>query len=153
MSDSPIIKKKDQVCQNDNKDRFDELLKNQVRQFKTGATRSADDGKLDYARFNDPMVEKIYAMYLHKHRLQPDGKMREPDNWKMGIESSVYLSSLMRHVHDIWLHMHQYSNEAEEDLQDSLCGAMFNIKGLVYELYCKGRKNNDDKIHQETSNI
>jgi len=112
----------------------------EIREFETGATRHVDQGKLDYARFNDPMVEKLYAEYLQKHRVQADGKLREPDNWKKGIPEDVYLSSLYRHLHDVWLHMHGYSGQATESMLDSLCGARFNLNGLIYEIFAKEKK-------------
>jgi len=57
-----------------------------MREFVTGATRDCNDNKLAYHRFLSPEVLTGYCEYLQKHRKQADGKTREPDNWKKGME-------------------------------------------------------------------
>ena len=78
----------------------------QVRKFETGATRDAGtkDGvpKLSYRGFFCPMVLKRRAEYMNKHRIQSDGSLRDPDNWKKGMPREVYIELFMRHSHDIW---------------------------------------------------
>ncbi len=111
-----------------------------IREFKSGATRDTNIGKLEYSRFLSPEVLYYFANYMHENRKQKDGKLREPDNWKKGMDLEVYMSSLSRHYWDIWLHHESYkrynkpSKLATETLEDSLCGALFNSMGYLYEL-------------------
>lgn len=102
-----------------------------MREFTTGATRNTDDNKLDYEGFLSPLVLERYAQYLHKHRLQADGKIRESDNWQKGIPQSVYMKSLWRHFMDVWKQFRGY--KGEEDMDDSLCAVLFNASGLLHE--------------------
>ena len=46
----------------------------QGRTFETGAYRDTDNGKLDYEAFLCPRVLESYAQYMHKNRIQSDGK-------------------------------------------------------------------------------
>ena len=68
-----------------------------VRTFDTGATRDTDDGKLDYEGFISPLVLERFARYMHTHRLQPDGTLRDSDNWQKGIPRDQYIKSAWRH--------------------------------------------------------
>jgi len=104
-----------------------------MRKFDTGATRDTDKDKLDYEGFLSPFVLKRYAEYLHKHRLQTDGKMRDSDNWQNGIPKNVYMKSLCRHHMEAWL-QHRVIAPHSESLQESLCGVIFNAMGYLYEL-------------------
>ena len=110
-----------------------------LRQFDTGATRDTATGKYEYARFFDPKVLEARAAYMHKHRLQSDGTLRDPDNWKAGIPAPAYVDSLLRHVIDVWL-IQDYGKAVrpetgeEVDLKEALCAIMFNAEGLLYEL-------------------
>ena len=108
-----------------------------VRQFKTGATR--DSGvdpktglpKLAYNGFFSARVLKRRAEYMNKHRVQADGSLRAPDNWKKGIPQSVYLESLTRHVMDLLL-LHE--GVGGVDLQETLCAISFNSDGFLHEV-------------------
>ena len=51
-----------------------------MRTFKSGATRDDDAEKFDYEGFLSPLVIRRYAEYMHGHRKQVDGKMRDSDN-------------------------------------------------------------------------
>ena len=104
-----------------------------VRVFGTGATRDTNEGKLEYARFFSPEVLYYFAQYMHKNRFQSDGTLRDPDNWKKGMTRDVYMDSLARHYHDVWLHHEGSGDLATENLHDSLCGLMFNSMGYLYE--------------------
>jgi hypothetical protein len=64
-----------------------------MREFETGATRNPEEGKLDYEGFLSPLVLECYAKYMHEHRLQSDGKLRDSDNWQKGIPKEVYMKS------------------------------------------------------------
>jgi len=108
-----------------------------MRKFKTGATRDEVEGKLSYVKGLSPIVLKRYLQYLDKHRLQADGKKRDFDNWKLGIDQETYLDGLGRHFWDVWLLCHGYSTEDNHGpviLEDVLCAVMFNSMGMLYEL-------------------
>lgn len=118
----------------------------EVRKFETGATRSSQDGKLEYRRFLSSTVLRRYAEFMHKNRVQPDGSMRNPDNWKLGIPKDSYMDSLGRHFMEVWL-LHDgntVTNEKGEDvdLQTALCAIMFNVTGYLHELL---KENTDGK--------
>ena len=68
---------------------------------------------------------------MNKHRVQADGALRDPDNWKKGIPESVYLDSLLRHVMDLWLH---FEGAQGVNLQETLCAISFNSDGLLHEV-------------------
>ena len=105
-----------------------------VRIFDTGATRSPQAEKLCYDRFLSPLVLKRFAEYMHEHRKQSDGLMREPDNWQRGIPQASYMDSMARHEMDVWLHQSGFPREATEDLETALCGLMFNAMGMLFEV-------------------
>lgn len=99
-----------------------------MREFESGATRDAAEGKLAYHRFFSPDVLTAVAQYLERHRDTPNGR-REPDNWKAGIPADVYVESLHRHAHELWT---QFEHNIPLDM-DTLCAIHFNIHGLIYE--------------------
>lgn len=108
--------------------------KEQMTTFDTGATRSSDDGKLDFEGFIHPAVMRRYAQYLHKHRVQADGKMRESDNWQQGMPIWRYVKSMLRHVWDVWLHHRGQGHLAVyEDEEDAACAVLFNTQGWLLE--------------------
>lgn len=110
----------------------------EVRKFDTGATRSSAAGKLEYRRFLSPLSIRRYAEFMDKNRVQPDGTLREPDNWKLGIPKSSYVDSLGRHFMELWLLHEGYKtvNEKGEevDLETALCAIIFNAQGYLHEL-------------------
>lgn len=103
-----------------------------MRTFKTGATRDSLGDKLQYSRFLSPAVIKRYCEYLQKHREQADGNIREPDNWKHGIDEGVYMDSLLRHVIDLRYGEH-YGIDAAQEEEELLCAIMFNAMGMLFE--------------------
>jgi hypothetical protein len=103
-----------------------------MRRFKTGATRDNDICKLDYEGFFSPAVMKRYAEYLNKHRRQADGKLRESDNWQLGIPKDAYMKSLLRHIMDVWGEHRGYNSE--NGIEDALCAVMFNAMGYLFEI-------------------
>lgn len=107
-----------------------------LRQFHTGATRDTDEGKLDYEGFLSPAVLKVYAEYLHKHRVMCDGSVRDSDNWQQGIPLDVYMKSGCRHFME-WWGMHRAHKSETEAMEDALCGVMFNAMGYLFELLRK----------------
>lgn len=117
------------------KESFDS--KPEIRKFETGATRDTVVGKLDYVRALSPIVLRRYVEYLDKHRLQPDGGMREFDNWKKGIPQETYHSSGGRHFFTSWLLFEDYEafdNHGPVDEEDALCGQLFNTMGRLHEI-------------------
>lgn len=106
--------------------------KRQMRQFATGATRDSADDKFDYEGFIDPLVLEEFGKYMHKHRFQADGNMRDSDNWQKGIPKDAYMKSGLRHLHDWWK---QHRGHAGADtLEGSLCAVLFNTMGYLHEV-------------------
>lgn len=105
-----------------------------VRQFDTGATRSPVGDKLCYDRFFSPRVLKRKAEYMHLHRKQSDGTIREPDNWQKGIPQKSYMESMARHYMDVWLYQAGYPELMEEDIETALCALSFNVDGMLFEI-------------------
>ena len=102
-----------------------------MRKFETGATRSPIGDKLRYADFLDSRVIKRYCQYMHKHRVQADGQVREPNNWKKGIDRASLVDSLNRHQMDVLMWYHGYEDEMEEPIEEALCAVMFNTMALL----------------------
>jgi hypothetical protein len=115
-----------------------------MRRFSTGATRESDHDKFDYEAFLSPAALEAFGAYMHAHRIQADGTLRDGDNWQKGIPRSAYMKSLMRHVLDLWsLHrghvparMRREMPKAslEAMLRAAACGAWFNVQGYLHEL-------------------
>lgn len=108
------------------------LNPNEMRVFDTGATRNVDLDKLDYEGFLSPLAIQRYAEYLHKHRFQADGKVRDSDNWQKGIPLSVYMKSLWRHFMDLWKAHRGY--DSAEPIEEALCAILFNSQGYLFEV-------------------
>lgn len=109
-----------------------------VRQFATGATRDTDDDKFDFEGFLSPLVLERFAAYMHKHRLQRDGSLRDSDNWQKGIPTDQYAKSLLRHMMQFWK-LHRGLATTDErgepvELDEALCALLFNVQGYLYEL-------------------
>lgn len=105
----------------------------EVRTFETGATRDTDEGKLAFEGFLSPRVLLRFAEYMHEHRIQSDGGLRDADNWQKGIPVDAYMDSLLRHIMDLWLHHRGDGELAREDVGDALCACLFNVQGLLFE--------------------
>lgn len=130
-----------------------------IREFKTGATRDTDQAKLDYEAFLNPLVLHHFAEYMHKHRFQADGQLRDGDNWQKGMPKWVYMKSAWRHLHDWWA-IHRglivykertakgeythtfiaskckpaYSKWERVTIEDAICGVLFNAMGYLWEM-------------------
>jgi len=107
-------------------------MKRKNRKFSTGATRDADHDKLDPEGFISPIVIKAFAEYMHQHRIQSDGNLRDSDNWQKGMPLEAYMKSGWRHFHDWWMEHRGY--ESREGLIQALCGLMFNVQGYMFEV-------------------
>lgn len=103
-----------------------------MREFETGATRNLSDDKLDFNGFLSPLALEEFAKYMHKNRIQADGKMRDSDNWQKGIPTDAYMSSMWRHFFDTW--KSHRGLETPEDQISNLCGLLFNVQGMLHEL-------------------
>ena len=104
-----------------------------TRQFETGATRDNDDNKLDWEGFISPTAMLLFAQYMHRHRLQADGSLRDSDNWQKGMPRRQYMKSLVRHVWDLW-RIWRVAPEAEDKLVELLCAVLFNVQGMLHEI-------------------
>ena len=106
-----------------------------MRQFESGATRDSDETKLDFEGFLSPAVLQRYAQYMHKHRVQADGKLRASDNWKKGIPKNAYMASMWRHFFDVWALHRKFPERAEEkNKEEALCALLFNVMGMLHEV-------------------
>jgi hypothetical protein len=97
-----------------------------------------------YATDFNPLVLEEFAKYMHAHRKQEDGSLRNADNWQKGIPKEELLESLLRHVMDIWIMM-----ESEEDERmrpngehvtyiETLSASLFGIQALMLEYLKRG---------------
>jgi hypothetical protein len=102
-----------------------------MRQFDSGATRNLDDSKLDFEGFLSPLVLERFAEYMHKHRQQADGVLRDSDNWQKGIPQVAYMKSGFRHFFDWW--KEHRGIETQEGLEEALCALLFNVQGYLHE--------------------
>ena len=112
-----------------------------MRTFETGATRDGDKDKIDYEGFLSPTVIQRYGQYMHKHRIQADGALRESDNWMKGIPLTAYMKSMWRHFMDLWM-QHRLrlwygpelvDEEDEQQIEEALCAILFNASGYLHE--------------------
>lgn len=111
-----------------------------MREFTTGATRDDAEGKNEYCGFLSPIVIEAFGNYMTKHRVQADGKLRDSDNWKKGMPKRVYLESMFRHFHDLWMEADGY--DSRDGIDEALGGLFFNVQGYWHE-YLKEKKNVD----------
>ncbi len=103
-----------------------------MRTFDTGATRDSEDGKYDWEGFLSPLALDRYGRYMHKHRIQADGKTRASDNWQRGIPVAAYMKSMWRHLFDVWSHHRGWRQVTTESIDDALCGIIFNAMGMLH---------------------
>lgn len=113
-----------------------------IRKFETGATRDTDMDKLDYEGFLSPIVLQEFAKYMHKHRIQPDGKLRDSDNWQKGMPKNTYMKSAFRHFIDFWLEHRGY--KSRDGIKDALCALIFNSMGYLFEILKEEQKNKEN---------
>ncbi len=116
-----------------------------VRLFETGATRDTDQGKLDYEAFLSPLVLKRFAEYMHQHRKQADGTLRDGDNWQKGIPIPQYVKSMWRHFFDVWS-LHRASKNLLPQQEENLVAVMFNVMGMLHEILKLKEKTKEDVI-------
>lgn len=100
------------------------------RVFETGATRSTEAGKPDYEGFISPLVVERYGVYMNKHRTQPDGALRDSDNWQLGIPKDSCIKSGWRHFLDWW--KEHRGIPTPDGLEDALCAVIFNASAYLH---------------------
>lgn len=108
-----------------------------VRAFDTGATRSQDAMRDDPEGYMSPLVEQRFCEYMTKHRLQPDGSVRDSDNWQKGLPFATYMKGLKRHLQHLWLRYRGWpvnDPKAAVDIEEDLCALMFNVQGYLFEV-------------------
>lgn len=113
-----------------------------MRTFGTGATRDSDKDKLDFDGFLSSEAILAFSEYMHQHRIQPDGNLRDADNWKKGIPIDSYMKSMWRHFFDVWTRYHKLVDAAQAGqpattastapLQEALCALFFNVQGMLH---------------------
>jgi hypothetical protein len=109
-----------------------------MRTFQTGATRDGNANKIDYKGFISPQAMRAFGEYMHRHRKQADGSLRDSDNWKKGIPVTAYQESLIRHVFDLWAvwegaEVKDPTSGAAMDEKELLCAVLFNAQGILHE--------------------
>ena len=104
-----------------------------MRQFKTGATRDTDEGKLDWEGFISPTAMLLFAQYMNRHRVQTDGSLRDSSNWQKGMPKRQYMKSMVRHMWDLWRKWREEPSD-ETGMIDLLCAVMFNVQGMLFEI-------------------
>jgi len=104
----------------------------EIREFDTGATRDTNEDKLDFEGFISVLVTYRFAEYMHIHRKQSDGNLRDSDNWQKGIPKNVYMKSMWRHFVDLWLEHRGY--ESRDGIEEALCALKFNVDGYLHEI-------------------
>ena len=109
-----------------------------VRTFETGATRDSVEGKFDFEGFLSPVVLERFAAYMHANRVQPDGSLRDSDNWQKGIPLDQYMKSAWRHFF-AWWKIHRGGTVLDErdghavTVAEAICGLLFNLQGYLHE--------------------
>lgn len=116
-----------------------------IRKFATGATRDTATNKYDYEAFLSPLVIERYGEFMHKHRKQTDGTLRDGDNWQKGIPLSAYMKSTFRHFIDLWK-WHRAGVEPADGSgwEDAACAIIFNVSGYLHE-HLKARKYGENR--------
>lgn len=112
-----------------------------MRVFHSGASRNDDANKIDYEGHLSPIVLKRYCEYMHKHRKQSDGSLRDSDNWQLGMDPKVYMKSLLRHLMTLWLIHRDYEFLTDENIEDTLSAIIFNASGYLHEILKKNINN------------
>lgn len=122
-----------------------------MRTFTTGATRDDDANKIDYDGFISPYALKAFGEYMHRHRVQADGSLRDSDNWQKGIPMDAYRKSLWRHFHEAWTLLRE--GYVGAGTIEALCAMQFNVQGLLHELTKPGSPTEEGGLNSEVEVI
>jgi hypothetical protein len=106
-------------------------MKDNVREFATGATRDTDENKLDVEAYLSPEFIRAFSMFMHFHQQMPDGSMRAGDNWQKGMPLDVLMKSATRHHLDWWLAHREY--QISEGRLWAIFGLVFNAMAYASE--------------------
>jgi len=109
----------------------------ETREWESGAYRDTNSEKLDYEAFYNPLVVREYARYMHKHRKQANGKLRDGDNWQglfgtPGEHRAVCMKSMWRHFHDLWMFHRGYAGR--DTIKEALCALLFNVQAYLFSI-------------------
>jgi hypothetical protein len=121
-------------------------MNEEIREFSSGANRDGDKDKLDIEGFISPIVMLRFCEYMHKNRHMRDGSLRDADNWQKLFGPDHYkvcIKSLSRHFLDLWL-FHRGKN-GREDIEEALCGIIFNAMAYLLKLLEDRGKNGYEK--------
>jgi|SRR5579862_7705972 len=108
-----------------------------VRKFETGATRSGEIGRYDPEGFLSPLAIERFCEYMQKHRLQPDGSIRDSDNWQKGMPLTTYIKGMWRHFLHLWTRHRGFTPtdpKSGASAEEDLCAIIFNAQGYLHEL-------------------
>lgn len=108
-----------------------------VREFTTGATRSPDSERYDPEGFLSPLVIERFSEYMHKHRKQSDGTLRDSDNWQKGMPLPSYAKGMWRHFLHFWMRHRGWETKdagAAATIEEDLCAIIFNAQGYLHTL-------------------
>lgn len=111
-----------------------------MRKFETGATRSADATRDDPEGYLSPLALDRYNEYMTKHRKQPDGSIRDSDNWQKGMPLSTYVKGMWRHLLHLWTRHRGFAVRdpgAAANIEEDLCAILFNVQGYLHEIVKK----------------
>jgi len=108
-----------------------------MREFESGATRNKGDHKYDYTGFESPYADMLYGQYMHKHRVQADGKLRDADNWWKGIPNLECIKSMKRHAKAVNAIFKGFTvlnpdTGKEDSFIDAICGVRFACDCLLH---------------------
>ena len=119
---------------------MDKVDDGKIRKFGTGATRDTTVGKYDFEGFLSPLVLQRYAAYMHKHRTQSDGTLRDSDNWQKHFGPDHYaicMKSLLRHTMDMWFE--HRGLKSRDGIEDAMMAVLFNVMAYA-DKYLKEKK-------------
>lgn len=100
-----------------------------VRVFESGATRSPQGDKPEYAGYLSPAVIVEFGKYMRRHQKQTDGTTRSCRNWQKGIPLESYIQSMFRHFVSVW---ERYEAGEPADMEECMA-LMFNVMGFAHE--------------------
>ena len=103
-----------------------------MRKFDSGATRDADTNKHDYEGFYSPLVMERFGAYMHRHRVQADGNLRDSDNWQKGIPKDAYIKSAFRHFMDWWNNTEDMLGKMTWKNPSALSYSMYRVISLKF---------------------
>lgn len=122
---------------------------NRDRGFESGADRSSDNGKPHFDRALSPLVMERFAEYMRDHNV---AKGRREDQWQLGFPNESWISSAWRHFVAVWKLYRGLPVVDEKgngvDIEDALCGLIFNVQGFLHQLLLRKLKNENPVAHK-----